>query len=393
MSVIRGNTVGTSMPRTNYNQTDPAAADYLVGREEILSSDSQTLTETQKAQARQNIGAADATLIESSVTIIGVDKYGTTHSYTLYGKEDTPAEATVTLKIKEGMNPDMWVEYNGRVYTVNDTFTANIGDTLTISTNKRTNNVIAVNSEIIDMTYLSNKNPIVYKHTIVSNSVLISHGADDYNTQFFIEDAPTYSNCTDTNGNILNPIFVNNRYWELDHGNLKMPKGYENSFLLFGDELTNNRIEATFVIRDTGLWDDANRRCGIVFALTDRGGDLNFRYDGTDVSYYWAFINDWNCVEVIKMGAYGNWQWLSTATADLYHHFGIDVTQGVTLAAEWDNNGHIKIYANGTLVQDVTDTTGNPLTGNYYGLFVNNHANYNPAYGPYDSPVTSFVAG
>lgn len=36
MSKINGITVGTTMPRTNFNQTDPKKADYLVGRENIL---------------------------------------------------------------------------------------------------------------------------------------------------------------------------------------------------------------------------------------------------------------------------------------------------------------------------------------------------------------------
>lgn len=31
--MIRGNTVGATMPRTNYNQEDSTKADYLVGRE------------------------------------------------------------------------------------------------------------------------------------------------------------------------------------------------------------------------------------------------------------------------------------------------------------------------------------------------------------------------
>ena len=36
---ITGNTVGTTMPRANYNQTDPSKADYIVGRENIPSRD------------------------------------------------------------------------------------------------------------------------------------------------------------------------------------------------------------------------------------------------------------------------------------------------------------------------------------------------------------------
>lgn len=35
---IRGNTVGTTMPRTNFNQTDRTQADYLEGREKIVQS-------------------------------------------------------------------------------------------------------------------------------------------------------------------------------------------------------------------------------------------------------------------------------------------------------------------------------------------------------------------
>lgn len=38
MSKINGITVGTPMPRTNFNQTDPNKADYLVGREKIADA-------------------------------------------------------------------------------------------------------------------------------------------------------------------------------------------------------------------------------------------------------------------------------------------------------------------------------------------------------------------
>lgn len=33
--IVRGNTVGTTMPRTNYEQTDPSKADYLKGKEAL----------------------------------------------------------------------------------------------------------------------------------------------------------------------------------------------------------------------------------------------------------------------------------------------------------------------------------------------------------------------
>ena len=43
---IVGNTVGTPMPRANYNQTDPAKADYIVGRENIASKADEPLIVT-----------------------------------------------------------------------------------------------------------------------------------------------------------------------------------------------------------------------------------------------------------------------------------------------------------------------------------------------------------
>ena len=51
MSIIKGNTVGTTMPRTNYNQTDPSKADYLKGREDILSVAEATELLSHKAEA------------------------------------------------------------------------------------------------------------------------------------------------------------------------------------------------------------------------------------------------------------------------------------------------------------------------------------------------------
>lgn len=35
---IKGNTVGTPMPRTDWNQTDPTKADYLKGRDDLSQS-------------------------------------------------------------------------------------------------------------------------------------------------------------------------------------------------------------------------------------------------------------------------------------------------------------------------------------------------------------------
>lgn len=36
--IVRGNTVGTTMPRSNWNQTDPKKADYVIGKEAVDAS-------------------------------------------------------------------------------------------------------------------------------------------------------------------------------------------------------------------------------------------------------------------------------------------------------------------------------------------------------------------
>jgi hypothetical protein len=55
---IRGNTVGTPAPRSDWNQNDPRKADYIANKPNAVLYTSQKLTEEQKVQARANIGAA-----------------------------------------------------------------------------------------------------------------------------------------------------------------------------------------------------------------------------------------------------------------------------------------------------------------------------------------------
>ena len=52
--IIKGNTVGTPMPRTDFNQENPAKADYLKGREDLLQ-----LIATAKAAGDKAKEAAD----------------------------------------------------------------------------------------------------------------------------------------------------------------------------------------------------------------------------------------------------------------------------------------------------------------------------------------------
>jgi hypothetical protein len=226
---------------------------------------------------------------------------------------------------------------------------------------------------------------------IVSMFVVVT--AEEEDQPEASDDSISYSNCVDANGNPLNVKVVSGAQWvEDENGAVKMPAGVESSFLLFDTPLTTNRIEATVVINDN-TFGDPNHRNGIVFALTDIQGDLDFWYGGDDVSYYWAFINDWACVELWEMGAHQNWATLVGGSyVDLYS-IGANPEQGVTLAAEWDDNGHIKVFADGTPILEANDPT--PLTGKYYGMVVNKWGNTQPSdyQFPYNAPVTSFVAG
>lgn len=54
--IIRGNTVGTTMPRTNYNQTDETKPDYLVGKEAL----EQKIADAKKAGTDAAVTAGQA---------------------------------------------------------------------------------------------------------------------------------------------------------------------------------------------------------------------------------------------------------------------------------------------------------------------------------------------
>lgn len=64
--IIRGNTVGTSMPRTDWNQTDPSKSDYLKGRDALEQLISNSMDAAGKAQ-----DTADAALPMSGGTMSG----------------------------------------------------------------------------------------------------------------------------------------------------------------------------------------------------------------------------------------------------------------------------------------------------------------------------------
>jgi len=65
--IIQGNTVGTIMPRTNYNQTDPAKPDYLVGKDKLdkAISDAETAAENAVTKADNALSKTGGTMTGS----------------------------------------------------------------------------------------------------------------------------------------------------------------------------------------------------------------------------------------------------------------------------------------------------------------------------------------
>ncbi len=210
----------------------------------------------------------------------------------------------------------------------------------------------------------------------------------------------TYSVAKDADGNTLNPYFVNNDVWVEKNGGIKMPENKLFSFLLFDTPLTTNRVEATFENMSlSGSGDDRN---GIVFAFTDHNPGATLTGEGdANVSFYWAFITGWNNeyrVAVLKMGKGGDWNMITEGGWDkvgkTFTELGVENSgESVKLAAEWDNEGHIKVFVNGKLVEDITDPA--PFTGDLYGLLTRRWANRDGSENPetYTDTVTSFVAG
>ena len=99
---INGNTVGTTMPRTNYNQTDPKKADYLVGRENILGKDElASVTEEILAEAKAS-GEFDGK--DGYTPIKGIDYFDGKDGY-------TPIKGIDYFDGKDGYTPIKGTDY------------------------------------------------------------------------------------------------------------------------------------------------------------------------------------------------------------------------------------------------------------------------------------------
>ena len=121
MRGIIGNTVGTPMPRTNYNQTNPKKADYLVGRENILGKDELTsATEEALRQAKES-GEFD-----------GADGVSCTHSWNGTTLTVTSASGTSSADLKGEKGDPGEGASGGVIITCNQSDITSPFDTLTL---------------------------------------------------------------------------------------------------------------------------------------------------------------------------------------------------------------------------------------------------------------------
>jgi hypothetical protein len=70
--IIRGNTVGATMPRTNYNQTDSSKPDYLVGKDDL----DQKIADAKKAGTDAAVVAGQANTLAKEVKNTALMKAG-----------------------------------------------------------------------------------------------------------------------------------------------------------------------------------------------------------------------------------------------------------------------------------------------------------------------------
>ena len=111
---ITGNTVGTTSPRPNYNQTNPSKADYIIGRENILDKDElASATEEALRQAKES-GEFDGADGNDGIscthswngTTLTITSASGTSSADLKGD---PGDAGASALIVTGTFPTSWI--------------------------------------------------------------------------------------------------------------------------------------------------------------------------------------------------------------------------------------------------------------------------------------------
>ncbi len=152
--------------------------------------------------------------------------------------------------------------------------------------------------------------------------------------------------------------------WTITDTELYLDAGKDQGYFIFDGTMKEGRLAGTIVTNA-----QSNSCNGIVFGLTD-GDNLNFWESG--VSFYWLFVDEGNRLRLSRVGdganySTGTWHDLIQQNQVDLDDMDLDVTKGVTLAAEWDGKGNIKCYVNDELIYTVDDTES-PFTGSRFGV-------------------------
>lgn len=129
-----------------------------------------------------------------------------------------------------------------------------------------------------------------------------------------------------------------------------------NLFVFTNDTMKAGKLTATF----TGV-EGSPSDSGIVFGMEDDVNEqLWYWEDGP--AYYMLFVSDAGTLYLSKVSYQGSpWIELKQTTIPGFSH-----GQEVTISAEFDGEGNIKGYANGTLLFEYTDNS--PIEGTRYGV-------------------------
>ena len=117
---ITSNTVGTTTPRANYNQADPKKADYIIGRDNIVSKDeleSATDEALRNAKASGEFDGRDG--VDGKDGANGKDGVSATHYWNGTTLTITSASGTSSADLK-GDKGDKGADGDPGVYTLSE---------------------------------------------------------------------------------------------------------------------------------------------------------------------------------------------------------------------------------------------------------------------------------
>lgn len=112
---IQGNTVGTPMPRTDFNQVNPAKADYLKGRDDLL----QLIQDAHAAGNNAGIAAGDAqTAADNAQTAADNAQTAADDAMTAAGNAQTAADDAQTRAENAEANAKSYADGLHKIFTV-----------------------------------------------------------------------------------------------------------------------------------------------------------------------------------------------------------------------------------------------------------------------------------